>query len=157
MSAVVEVARKFIQPYYYHIISIVLLIIFIYAGYYAYNKFYVNKSQKKFADVANAKRRNKEVSIFMFHVDWCPHCKTALPEWNKFQQQYDGKEMNGYVIKCVDMNCTNETSEISRAINHYDITSYPTIKMLKDEKTIEFDSKITMYALEQFATTMLND
>jgi thiol-disulfide isomerase/thioredoxin len=156
MANFIEVARKFIRPYYYYIITFVVLIIFIYAGVYAYNTFYANKIANKFSDVANANRANKEVDILFFHVDWCPHCKKALPEWNNFKQNYEGKEVNGYVVKCVDMDCTNETSDITRAINTYKIDSYPTIKMLKENQTIEFDSKITNSSLEQFVNTMLN-
>jgi hypothetical protein len=157
MANLIEVAKRIIRPYYYYIIGAVVLIIFIYAGVYAYNHFYANKVANKYANVANANRRNKEVNVLFFHVDWCPHCKKALPEWNSFKQQYDGKELNGYVIKCVDMDCTNETSDIARAINTYKIDSYPTIKMLKNQQTIEFDSKITSSSLDQFVNTMLND
>jgi len=157
MANFIEVAKKIIRPYYYYILGAVVLIIFVIASYYAYNKFYASKNANKYSNVANANRRNKEVSILFFHVDWCPHCKKALPEWNTFKQQFDGKELNGYVIKCVDMDCTTESSDVARAINTYKIDSYPTVKMLKDQQTIEFDSKITSNTLEQFVQTMLND
>ena len=153
---IVEVLSKYIRPYYYYIITLSVLILFIVVGNYAYSN-YIKKSVNKFKDVANANRRNKEATILFFHVDWCPHCKTALPEWNTFKSQNDGKDVNGYVIKCVDMDCTEETSDITRAINEYHIESYPTIKMLRDDQTIEFDSKITNTALNSFITTMLND
>jgi len=87
-------------------------------------------------------------------VDWCPHCKKALPDWNQFSAQYDGKEVNGYRIECVDMDCTEETSKVASAINEYKIDSYPTIKMKKGDEVIEFDSKITKYSLEQFVENM---
>jgi thiol-disulfide isomerase/thioredoxin len=110
-----------------------------------------------FTDVANSNIRNRQVTIYFFHVDWCPHCKKALPEWNKFKADKNGKEINGYVIRCVEMDCTNETSDITRAINEYNIDSYPTVKMLKNNQKIEFDSKITNTALDSFVVTMLND
>lgn len=156
MSNLVETAKKIIRPYYYYIIAAVVFAIFLYFGIWGYNQFYAKKVANKYANVANANRRNKEVNVLFFHVDWCPHCKKALPAWNTFRQQYDGKELNGYVIKCVDMDCTTESSEVARAINNYKIESYPTIKMVKDEQTIEFDSKITTSSLEQFVNTMLN-
>ena len=92
-----------------------------------------------------------------FHADWCPHCKKAQPEWNTFKSQYDGTTVNGYVIKCVDINCTNEKdSSVTASINEYKIESYPTVKMLKDNQVIEFDSKITNTSLNSFVETMLN-
>jgi thiol-disulfide isomerase/thioredoxin len=156
MANIVEIFRRMIAPYYYLIITIVFITIFVIVGYYAYNKFATAKTNR-FSDVPNANRRNKEATVLFFHVDWCPHCKKALPEWNTFKSQNDGKEINGYVIKCVDLDCTNETSDNTRAINEYKIDSYPTIKMLKGDQKIEFDSKITSSSLNAFVTTMLQD
>jgi hypothetical protein len=104
--------------------------------------------------VANATTSDNHAIILFFHADWCPHCKTALPEWVKFKGEYDGKVVNGYTIKCQAVNCTEETSDVTKSINEYQIDSYPTVKMLKDGQKIEFDSKITQYTLEQFVTTM---
>jgi thiol-disulfide isomerase/thioredoxin len=157
MANIVDVLRRMIAPYYYTIITLVIIIIFLSVTYYAYNTLYLKAKKSNFNDVANANLRNKEVTIFFFHVDWCPHCKKALPEWNKFKADNNGKEVNGYQVKCVEMNCTNETSDITRAINEYNIDSYPTVKMLKDNQKIEFDSKITNTALNSFVVTMLND
>jgi thiol-disulfide isomerase/thioredoxin len=152
MANIVETLRRLISPYYFLILCVTVLVIFSIAGYYAYNKF--GSPKNKFSDVANTNLRNREARILFFHVDWCPHCKKALPEWNSFKTQNDGKEVNGYIIKCVDMDCTNETSDITRAINEYNINSYPTVKMVKDGQKIEFDSKITSSSLNSFAQSM---
>lgn len=157
MANIIDVLRRLISPYYYYIIIIAVLVIFLYVTYYAYYNIYKKSESNKYKNVANANRRNKEVTIFFFHVDWCPHCKKALPEWNTFKAQNNEKQINGYIVKCVDLNCTNESSDITRAINEYNIDSYPTVKMLKENKKIEFDSKITSTALESFVVTMLND
>jgi thiol-disulfide isomerase/thioredoxin len=157
MANIIDVLRRLISPYYYYIIIIAVLVIFLYVTYYAYYNIYKKSEPNKYKNVANVNRRNKEVTIFFFHVDWCPHCKKALPEWNTFKSQNNEKQINGYIVKCVDLNCTNETSDITRAINEYNIDSYPTVKMLKENQKIEFDSKITSTALESFVVTMLND
>jgi thiol-disulfide isomerase/thioredoxin len=112
------------------------------------------KETKKFSDVANTSTRAEEVTVYFFHVDWCPHCKTALPEWNNFRSQYDGKSVNGVMINCVDMDCTKETPAVENALTTYGVDSYPTVKMLKDGKQITFESKITSTSLEKFVTTM---
>jgi len=155
MSNIVDVINRLVRPYAYRILAVIILILFIIIAYYAYTNYNTQK-KNKFADVANANRRNKEVVIYFFHVDWCPHCKTASPEWNNFASKYDGKEINGYIVKCMDENCTNETSDITALINKFNIDSYPTVKMVKDGTTIDFDSKITSSSLEKFANTMLN-
>jgi thiol-disulfide isomerase/thioredoxin len=157
MASIIDILSRYIRPYYYYVISIVLLLIFLYIAYYAYNKFFVSKQVNKFTNVANANRRNKDVNIYLFHVDWCPHCKKALPDWNDFKSVYNNTEVNGYIVKCIDINCTEETAEVANIINSYGIESYPTIKMVKDQNTIEFDSKITKSALEQFVNMMTSN
>jgi thiol-disulfide isomerase/thioredoxin len=137
---------------------VIVLIIFVLAGYYAYNTFYSkveNKKESGYSDVANANMNVGEIMIYFFHVDWCPHCRTSLPEWTKFKNEYHKKKMGRYIIKCIDVNCTDETSEVTALINKYNIEGYPTVKMLKDDNIIEFDSKITYSALEQFVNTMV--
>jgi thiol-disulfide isomerase/thioredoxin len=158
MAPFLEVIKKIISPYSTYILIIVILVIFLLAATFIYNKYYVKKMEQKdnkFADVANANKRNNEVIIYFFNVDWCPHCKTAKPEWEKFAKLYDGKEKGQYVIKCLDYNCTDENADVTKVINKYNIESYPTVKMLKDGQVIEFDSKITEYTLEQFVNTMI--
>jgi thiol-disulfide isomerase/thioredoxin len=155
MANLVQVLTNLIRPYYYYIIIATILIIFIVVAYYGYNRF-VNQEKNRIKDVANANRRSKETVIYFFHVDWCPHCKSALPQWRDFYTMYDGKEINGYKLKCQDIDCTSETSDITDFINTYKIDSYPTVKLIRDGNTIDFDSKITKGSLEQFVNTMLN-
>jgi thioredoxin-like negative regulator of GroEL len=156
MANIVDVMKKLIRPHYYVLLTLSVLILFIIVGYYGYNA--IRKQQvNRFKDVANVNRRSKESVILFFHVDWCPHCKKALPEWNTFKSQNDGVEINGYKLKCVEVDCTKETSEVTRVINQYKIESYPTVKLIRDEKTIDFESKITNSSLNAFVTTMLNN
>jgi len=157
MAGIYDVIQKYFRPYFFRLLILVLIVIFAYAAYYGYNQFYV-KGKSRISDVANRGNGEKgsTATIYMFHVDWCPHCKRAMPEWNKFVAQYNDKEVNGYRIECIDINCTNETSEITSVIDQYSIESYPTVKMAKDGKIIEFDSKISSNTLEQFVNTMTN-
>lgn len=157
MANIVDLLRQYLRPYYNIILIIILLVLFLVIGNYGYKMFYKNvQDNRKFVDVANSNRRNKEVTIFFFHVDWCPHCKTAKPSWQDFKTIYDGKEVNGYIVKCVELNCTDDKdSAVTRAINEYKIESYPTVKMLKDEQTYNFESRISKNSLEQFVNTIL--
>ena len=151
--------RTYILPYRSVLFIILLLIIFIIVGYYGY-KWYATPiiNKKDYDDVANATRRNKDVVIYFFHVDWCPHCKTAKPQWDEFVRKYNGKTMNGYGIQCIGVNCTEETDpKVNGYIQQFDIQSYPTVKMIKDNSQIDYDAKITSDNLEQFLNATVND
>ena len=140
---------------------IVLFVIFIFAAIYGYNKFYLPwLSSKPNSDIANtdptATGNGGDVVIYLFSADWCPHCKTALPEWQNFSHNYNGKEINGYVISCVNINCTDDKDvKVIEYIQKYDIQGYPTIKMVKENKIIDFDAKVTSTALESFVNNMV--
>lgn len=174
MAGLVEVVGKYLKPYYFRILVVILSIIFLYAGYYAYNTYYLNNmtditeinstdvATNKYNNIANANMRSQEVLLYFFHVDWCPHCKTSIPVWDKFKETYVKKynedSSNRYILKCISINCTDESdSKIVKIINDFQIESYPTIKMEKQGQRIEFDSKITEHSLEQFVETMVND
>ena len=161
MATFVEIVTKYVGPYKYHILALVLLIIFLVVTATFYPTFIKNTTASKdeigTKDVANANRRNPVATIFFFNVDWCPHCKTALPEWKTFKSQYHGKVINSYKIECVNVNCTDESdANVTTIIQKYKIESYPTVKMLKGTDIIDFDSKITSTALDKFVNTMLN-
>ena len=98
---------------------------------------------------------NKQVEIILFYTDWCPHCKTAKPEWEDMKAEYEGKNINGYNLVFTEYNCTNETAEIEELMNKYSIEGYPTIKLIKDNQVIEYDAKPTKDTMEQFLNTVL--
>jgi thiol-disulfide isomerase/thioredoxin len=91
----------------------------------------------------------------LFYVDWCPHCKTAKPEWETLKSEYDGKSINGYTVTFEEYNCTNENAETADLMDKYSIEGYPTIKLVKDNQIIEYDAKPTKSTMEQFLNTVL--
>lgn len=98
---------------------------------------------------------SKQAELLFFSVDWCPHCKTAKPEWDSVKQEYQGKTVNGYTLVFTDINCTDENADVERLMNKYNIEGFPTIKLLKDGQVIEFDAKPTKSSLEQFINTVV--
>lgn len=153
MGTFTEVITKLFRPYKRIFLILVLLVIFITVGVYGYRRFY--KPRTAINDVANANRRDKELEVILFTVDWCPHCKTAKPEWSAFQEQYNGQVVNGYTIKCTSIDCTDaKDPEIQNMCSTYNIDSYPTVKMLKGDQHIDFDAKVKTTNLSQFVETM---
>jgi len=128
------------------------------------------KSPGAFDDVANSMHRGgtastdsdtqansgKEALIYFFHADWCPHCKKAQPEWDAFKMSQHNKLKNGYVVKCISVDCTNDKeSTAKQLINEFNIESYPTVKMVKDNTTIDYDASVKTASLNKFVDIML--
>src|SRR6056300_1440965 len=141
MASFYEVVNDYVKPYANIILAIVIGLIFFFVGKYAYNQFVVKEDEtKNFKDVANAETDGKDLEILFFYTDWCPHCKTAKPEWNAFKSMYNNKRVKGYNIVCIDVNCTEETSAITKMMNEHEIDSFPTIKMSKDDESIDYEA-----------------
>jgi len=140
---------------------ILIVIIFIGVSLYYYNQVVSKKLSPSYSanresiPVSKGGGGGKQAEILMFSVDWCPHCKTAKPEWESLKQEYQGKTINGYSLIFTDVNCTNETPEIEKLMNTYKVEGFPTIKLLKDGKIIEYDAKPTKDTLVQFLNSAL--
>ena len=93
--------------------------------------------------------------LLFFYADWCPHCKTAKPIWNDLKAEYENKTINGYKVVFTDVNCSEETAEVDKMMNQYNVEGYPTIKLLTDGQIIEYDAKPSKETLTQFLNTVL--
>ena len=96
---------------------------------------------------------SNECEILLFGTSWCPHCKSAKPIWEEVKAEYKGKTVNGYTILFTEVDCTNESPDVSKMMDQYKIEGFPTIKLIKNGQVIEFDAKVTKANLEQFLNT----
>ncbi len=135
-------------------IGIIFLIWFGYSSYKSYAESMTSYNANREHSKNNA-NSNKTANMLLFYVDWCPHCKTAKPEWEELKAEYEGKNINGYNLVFTEHNCTSETAEIEELMNKYSIEGYPTIKLVKDNQVIEYDAKPTKSTMEQFLHTVL--
>ena len=136
---------------------IVAVLLFGVLGYYIYSNYVSNKTLYN-ADRDNldpSQLSNKSANLMLFYVDWCPHCKTAKPEWENLKSEYEGKIINGYTLAFTEYNCTTESPETEELMNKYKIEGYPTVKLLKDNQIVEYDAKPTKSTMEQFLHTVL--
>lgn len=132
----------------------IAIIVFAYFTYKQYadgkTTFHANRE-----NIPKDQNSNKTATLMLFYVDWCPHCKTAKPEWESLKSDYDGKSINGYTVNFIEYNCTNESAENTQLMDKYNIEGYPTIKLVKDNQVIEYDAKPTKSTMEQFLNTVL--
>jgi thiol-disulfide isomerase/thioredoxin len=133
-------------------IMLLVLILLLVALYYYNQKPLSSKSIENFENGSDDKRT---AELMLFTVDWCPHCKTAKPEWEQLKAEYKDKKINGYKVIFTDIDCTKETPQVEKLMNTYKIEGYPTIKLLKDGQVIDYDAKPTKDTLVKFLNTVL--
>ena len=102
---------------------------------YVPNKEYANSDDRDNAD------------IYFFYTNWCPHCKTAKPVWQKFKEHIDAKgHASGVKVNFIEVDCEKDHDTADK----FKVTGYPTIKMLYKNKIIEYDAKPHQDNLQQF-------
>jgi thiol-disulfide isomerase/thioredoxin len=137
------------------LLIILFIIICLLVGYYSYKNYTTSKTNFQANRENSPGNGERMATLMLFYVDWCPHCKTAKPEWESLKEQYEGKEINGYKLSFIEHNCTNESEEVTSLMDKYNIEGYPTIKLLKDNQIIEYDAKPTKSTMDQFLHTVL--
>jgi len=176
MANIITYVDSLLKPYYKYMMVFFLFVVFVTIARFSY-QMYAAKAlkNKNAANIANATNIKPIAAIYFFHVDWCPHCVKAIPEWNSFVETYNNKEVSGHLVQCYDIDCTDDNGEvtvqfdpvsggstgmtptpvkISQLIKRYNIDSYPTIKLTKDGNVVDFEAKVTKQNLIQFVTTV---
>lgn len=141
----------------------ILVVLLIIGAYYVFKKNNSKiKNDKAIRDIPNAPS-DGDVEIMFFTVDWCPHCKNAKTPWADFKKGYHNKLINDTFITCKEYNVTEKESTdpqykdyqvAKNAQDKFKVEGYPTVKMRKGDQVIDFDAKITTYALEKFVENM---
>lgn len=144
---------------------VVVATFFIAGSIWSYSNLYVpymNSRNDEIVDENSALDKDKVVGepdavLYFFHVDWCPHCVTALPEWKSFVEHNTGLKFNGKFVSFMAVNLTKEESEngVDQALRQkYGVSHFPEVHLvLKNKKPILLDAKPTEATLVQF----LND
>lgn len=132
---------------------IFIVVIFLLVALYYYRRIITPKIEKKF--VENREFTPKEpdtkmATLYYFYTTWCPLSKKANPEWEALQTATNGvvKDVN-IVFKEVD--CDKDATLADK----FGINGYPTIKLVYNGTTYEYDAKPNKDTLIQFLNSVL--
>jgi thiol-disulfide isomerase/thioredoxin len=135
--------------------AVIIFIIIVVFFYYYYTKPSSKSTYQPNLENVSEGENGKGAELIFFYADWCPHCKAAKPIWNDLKTEYENKTINGYKVVFTEIDCTEETAEVEKLMNQYDIEGYPTIKLLKDGQVIDYDAKPSRETLTKFLNTVL--
>jgi hypothetical protein len=150
--------KSFIPSFNMKTIAIIaLVVIILLTALYIYNNQQTKSQQMRenFENGTANKSDDKTAEFKFFWVEWCPHCKTAKPEWDKLKAEYTNKQINGYNLIFTDIDCTKTTAEIEKQMDVYNIEAYPTFKLIKGNQVIDFDAKPIKDTFVKFLNTVL--
>lgn len=71
---------------------------------------------------------NKDALVF-FYADWCGHCQSFKPEWEKLEKEVEKNENT--TIELVKVNCGDaENPSHKKIMKDFSVQGYPTIKKI---------------------------
>ena len=135
------------------ILIVLVSIVFVVAAVYAYRTYVAKNIEPEYA--ANSEFIKKQsgpapaADLYFFYTTWCPHCKKAMPTWNKLKETTPA--VNGVPINYIEVDCDQE----KELANKFKVEGYPTIKIAHKDKVIEYDAKPDLDTLHRFLSTSL--
>jgi thiol-disulfide isomerase/thioredoxin len=87
--------------------------------------------------------------FFMFGVDWCPHCRTAKPE---FQALGTTKTIGGHPVTMQYVDPEKETE----AAKGFELSGYPTFYLVHQGQKHRYQGPRTKAGFEQFLSEQLS-
>ena len=131
-------------------IYIIFLIIifgsaFSYIAYKTYQKY--SPTNKNFIENSEYYKNSnfKSNTLLLFYTNWCPHSKEAMTIWKEIQNDNSFKKYN---LLYVDIDGDDKENNIF--LKEFNITEYPTIILLKNNKKYIFDAKLEKTRLLEF-------
>lgn len=105
------------------------------------------KSQKEI----DAAIKKYDYVLIKFHAVWCGYCKQLTPIWQKLIKKYDEKTLkNGKKIKLISL----DSEAHQRLAKKHGIRGFPTLKLFKKKKIIEYENKNTYVEISKFITNL---
>jgi len=132
------------------LIAMIIVIIFIFVatiGYDNYVKPILDKTyipNKEFIP----DNENNNITIYFFYTTWCPYCKKARIEWNKFKKEIEDNSLlqQTFNITFKEIDC-DKNADLAKKFN---VEGYPTIKLEKNNKIFNYDAKPNAHHLMEF-------
>jgi thiol-disulfide isomerase/thioredoxin len=91
--------------------------------------------------------------MVLYYAEWCGHCKTMKPEWNRVVNKFNNKNTNSNKINVAEI----ESQHIGKLLNKPEIEGFPTIKMYNNGKPVaNFDDERIASKIEEFANNNAN-
>lgn len=136
------------------LLILVVTSIFIFAAFYTYNTYVIPRLNKQYVsnrEFIDEPDKIDVADIYFFGTTWCPHCKKAKPEWDKFKSNIGENLVNGVKLNFIEVDCDEDQS----TANKFKVEGYPTIKLVHGNKIIEYDAKPNYDTLMQFVNSSL--
>ena len=132
------------------LIIIFLAAIFIAVAIWVYKKYVVPRINAAYVpnkEYIQKDGTNNSADLYFFYTNWCPHSKSAKIIWDKFKESIESSEhSSGVKVNFIEVDCDKDQA----TANKFNVSGYPTIKLVYNKKIVEYDAKPQIENLQQF-------
>ena len=90
-------------------------------------------------------------TLYMFYVDWCPHCTSAKPELEKLRKQMESDSIDNQKVEVRLVNAEKEESLASK----FKVKGYPTIIFVRQGKEYTYEGSRTSEEIRSFMENIM--
>ena len=92
-----------------------------------------------------------ECIVALFYTEWCGHCKKFKPDFKSAMEKMNGKKSKsgsakGKTVRFEMIDC-DENKELGK---EYDISGYPTVKIISNGKAEDYDGERSYNGLKEY-------
>ena len=131
------------------IIYVIGLIILCSISYFMYQQYNIIDPTKFIANNEYKQNVLKEGTLILFYVSWCPYSKNTMDLWNIKKEGYKN---DLYTMTFTEIDCDKYTQTASK----YNITEYPTIILIKDDKKYIYDAEFDNNTFDLFINSVMS-
>jgi len=97
---------------------------------------------------------NKKPMFVEFYANWCGHCKTLAPEWNKLITTIKDKDIAIVSIESKVIN--KDIDKVLKESGLVEVKGFPTIGLIKNKKWIPYEGGRTSKDMMNFINEQLS-
>ena len=109
--------------------------------------YYVNQNTNERFDNKNS----EPAVLYLFYVDWCPHCKSAKPQVAELEKELakNNNKINNTNVVVKQVNCEGSDEEKALAKEN-NVRAYPTVVLKNGDNTVEYEKGVSAKGLNEF-------
>lgn len=92
-----------------------------------------------------------ECVVALFYADWCPHCTTFKPIFEKAKEMMEQKTCNANKLKGKNLRFVKVNADNYPALTkQYNVNGYPTVKLITKEKVMDYEGGRDLNSMNQY-------
>ena len=126
--------------------KLVILAVLALAGWWLWKNYLAKRVEGVEGFVETGAKAMGTLNCTMYYTNWCPHCKSAKPEWARLTQALHGKTVGGKKVLIISVDC-EKFPEVAKQQN---VSGYPTFKFDLDGNPFTFQGERKFDAFKSF-------